>query len=120
MSRPDFLTTLRTANIKRQPEWGPNPVDSPSFRGNELAGEVGEACNILKKIDRLTLGLKGAPPNEVMVAALREELGDVLVCLDLVAMLFGIDLVEATREKFNLTSAKYKFNTRIAEDLTVS
>lgn len=41
-------TTLRSANAARQQEWDTNSQITPAYRGNELAGEVGEACNVIK------------------------------------------------------------------------
>ena len=47
--------SLREANRQRHQEWA-NGNDLPlSFRGVELAGEVGEACNELKKLERTRL-----------------------------------------------------------------
>jgi len=105
------LNQLRTANIERDIEWcnGAEPLNI-CFRATELSGEVGEACNIIKKIERERLGLVGtrASMNE-----LADELADVIICTDLIAMDLGIDLGEAVRNKFNATSEKYKLKTKI-------
>lgn len=93
--------TLREANIARHKEWCQEVKLSLSYRGNELAGEVGEACNILKKLDRELLGLVGSKSN---LNALAEELADVLICVDLIAMDLNIDMDSAVRSKFNKTS----------------
>lgn len=104
------LTGLRNANIERDKEWA-GPVQLPaSFRGTELAGEVGEACNIVKKLERERLGLPGSRDT---VAHLAEELADIIICVDLMAMTYGIDLTQATCDKFNATSEKMKFKTRL-------
>lgn len=97
----DTLVVLRKADIARDRVWNPDDKLSLSFKGNELAGEVGEACNILKKLDREALGLVGSRSDP---AALAEELADVIICVDLIAMSFGIDLTEAVPRKFNKTS----------------
>ena len=81
-----------------------------AFRGVELAGEVGEACNQLKKLERVRLGLVGG---KLDTADLCEELADVVICVDLIAMDLGIDLGEAVRQKFNRTSEKYSLETRL-------
>lgn len=52
--------SLRAANVARQEEWDPGDKITLSYRGNELAGEVGEACNIIKKIERERLGIRGS------------------------------------------------------------
>lgn len=106
----DGFTTLRIANVSRQAEWdtGTEPV-SLAFRGNELAGEVGELCNVLKKLERERIGIVGSRATSVHAAA---ELADVVICADLIAMALGIDLGRAVREKFDATSAKYGLETR--------
>lgn len=103
---------LREANKTRQEEWDPTNSITIEYRGNELAGEVGEACNIIKKMARERLGLRGT---RVTKEQLAEELGDIIICCDLIAMQVGIDLGEATVYKFNATSEKYNLKTRIPE-----
>ena len=74
-----------------------------SFRGVELAGEVGEACNVIKKLERERHGWAGSRDiREHLV----EELADVIICADLVAMAAEIDLAAAIKDKFNTTSKK--------------
>lgn len=97
----DFLDVLRGANIARDLVWNPNKLLTLSFRGNELGGEIGEAQNILKKIERERLGLRGSRATSEMLA---EELADGVICLDLIAMEFNICMIEAIRAKFNKTS----------------
>ncbi len=45
------FSTLREANAARQAEWDAGNQITLAYRGNKLAGEVGEACNIVKKIE---------------------------------------------------------------------
>lgn len=100
--------------MARQAEWDPSDAITPSYRGNELAGEVGEACNVIKKLDRERLGLVGSRDT---VKHLAEELADVVIVADLIAADFGIDLDAAVRGKFNATSEKVGLRTRlIAEE----
>lgn len=106
----DFLARLREANRTRQAEWDPGSKLSLAYRGNELAGETGEACNILKKLERERLGIKGSRGS---VDHLAEELADVIICVDLIAMEFGIDLGAAVAAKFNATSDKVGLSTRL-------
>lgn len=101
--------TLRHANQKRQQEWLGNNQTSLTFKGNELGGETGEVQNILKKIERERMGVAGS---RATVEDLADEIGDVIICLDLIAAEFGIDLEEAARCKFNKTSIKYGLSTR--------
>ena len=44
----DALLKLREANTKRELEWDPDRKLTMLFHANELAGEVGEACNVVK------------------------------------------------------------------------
>lgn len=105
------LADLRIANIERDIEWnGTGPALDPAFRGVELAGEVGEACNVIKKLERERRGLKGSKDT---LEHLAEELADVVICVDLVAMYYGIDMSDAVRSKFNATSDKVGLDTHL-------
>ena len=108
----DF-SELRRANIARDREWvspGAGAKLSLSFRGNELAGEVGEACNVIKKLEREQLGLIGS---RATVDDLAEELADGVICIDLIAMDLDIDIGAAVEAKFNKTSEKRSLSTRL-------
>ncbi|RKQ70169.1 Lar family restriction alleviation protein [Oceanibaculum indicum] len=98
------LAALREANERRQEEWcRGGPLPDLSFRGNELAGEVGEACNEIKKLERERHGWAGSRSSDEKLA---DELADVIICADLVAAVRGIDLSAAVVRKFNATSEK--------------
>jgi NTP pyrophosphatase (non-canonical NTP hydrolase) len=109
MSGNDF-EELRVANETRHREWDPNSVITLEYRGNELAGETGEACNVIKKLVRERNGLRGT---RVSKGDLADELADVLICVDLIAMTEGIDLRHALVKKFNETSVKYGLRARL-------
>ena len=64
--------------------------------------------NQIKKIERIRLGLVGGTED---LDALAEELADVVICADLIAMDLEIDLGEAVAKKFNQTSSKYGLET---------
>lgn len=104
------MNTLREANLARQAEWDPDDQITLSYRGNEMAGEVGEACNVIKKLERERMGIRGSRDT---VAHLAEELADVIICADLIASAAGIDLDQAVRDKFNATSEKVGLKTRM-------
>jgi len=107
--------TLREANVARQKEWDQNNQITLSFRGNELAGEVGEACNVIKKLDRERLGIVGSRATKEQLA---EELADVVICADLIAMHEGIDLLgEAVPAKFNATTTKVGLTTFLSRPI---
>jgi len=82
------FTTLRTANEARQKIWDPENKIDLKWRVNELAGEAGELCNVLKKLVRAAKGLKGSRVGDNDLA---DELADVVICTDLVAMTAGIN-----------------------------
>lgn len=80
-----FLQRLREANITRDKEWntGSKPL-SLVFFANELGGEVGETCNVLKKLDReFTYQVKGSRDTFEHLA---EEMADIIICCDLLGM----------------------------------
>ncbi|MGK7753760.1 hypothetical protein [Roseovarius sp. C03] len=115
------LDTLRAANIERQTLWpGVAAVDLP-FRGLELAGEIGELCNLVKKLHRhrgAIAGNRAADPlvEDKLLAEIFEELGDALVSLDLLAMDLGLDLGPAAVEKFNRVSERVGIPVYIGVD----
>ena len=92
------LRQFRRVNVARC-EGGFAPLDSWSGTdwGCALAGEVGEACNLLKKARRGT---------KIDIEALADELADVFTYLDLLAARHGIDLAEAVVRKFNDVSCR--------------
>jgi NTP pyrophosphatase (non-canonical NTP hydrolase) len=104
------FTELRCANLVRQREWQKGQPVSLSYRGNEMAGETGEACNVLKKLERERMGIVGS---RATVDQLAQELADVIICVDLIASEFDINLAAAVRDKFNATSERYGLATRM-------
>jgi NTP pyrophosphatase (non-canonical NTP hydrolase) len=103
---------LRKANVERQKEWDPDSKITLEFRGNELAGEVGEACNIIKKLARERLGFRGSRSTTDKLA---EELADAIICLDNVALQANIDLWGAVVKKFNQSSDTLQLKTKLEE-----
>lgn len=123
------FSNIQEAAKARGDEWeGAAGVElSNSYRGNEMAGELGEcferlltaialgtavgrACNWLKKLDRSALGMVGSTSNQ---EELGDELADVIITAHNSARQAGIDLNAATIRKFNKTSDKYGFATRM-------
>lgn len=104
--------SLRDANVARDIEWrGDAAPLTLTFRATELAGETGEACNVIKKLERERLGIPGSRDT---LEHLAEELADVVICIDLIAMDLGIDLNKAVSDKFNATSEKVGLATRLS------
>lgn len=107
----DVLTfsELRSANIKRLPLFK-NAKGETAHSGVNwsiadwfvaVMGELGEAANIQKKIRRNDFSAIGLESAKLSLA---DELADVQIYLDILAHKLGVDLGEATRNKFNLVS----------------
>lgn len=95
---PLTFRDLRIANLDRclyafhaLEDW------SPTDWGTAVAGEVGEALNLIKKMRR------GEPIERNAVAM---ELADAVIYLDLLAARLGIDLGRAVAYKFNRVSER--------------
>lgn len=80
-----------------------------------LTGELGEAANVAKKLNRVRDGIPGndKTPDELR-AALADELADMDIYLDLVFQAAGIDRVKAITSKFERTSAKIGYPVKFA------
>ena len=79
-------------------------------------GELGEAANIIKKLNRIRDGIPGNIEDETTLRRrLREEIADVAIYLDLLAQAAGFDLEEVREEKFKATSRKIGY---VEDDLT--
>ena len=82
-----------------------------------LAGEVGELCNMVKKMERVAHG--GIDGGSTYTAAtlthddLQEEIGGIFIYLDLLSKLLGVNLEEAVIKTFNSKSDKYGFKQYI-------
>lgn len=103
------FTKIRHANRTRQTFWpGYERASDLEFRTIEFAGEAGEVSDAVKKLIRYDRGIAGnrGQTREELVEAVREEVGDVLITLDMVADILGIDLMDAFTMKFNKTSNK--------------
>ena len=68
-------------------------INHPSYWGCALAGEVGEACNLIKKYER---------DNKEITQELALELADIFNYLVLIARYFYIDLEKAIFEKLQI------------------
>lgn len=70
-------------------------------------GELGEAANIAKKLNRVRDGIPGNDMGEdELRQELADEIADTFIYLDLLAQREGIDLAGAIASKFNRTSRK--------------
>lgn len=79
-------------------------------------GELGEAANVGKKLNRVRDGIPGNDESEQELRAkLRAELADTLIYMDLLAQSEGIDLMEALIETFDAKSAKLGYSKKLAD-----
>ncbi|MGH9931717.1 MAG: hypothetical protein ACREA9_21145 [Pyrinomonadaceae bacterium] len=103
---------LRAVSLKRCNEsfFHIESRDGPWW-GNAMAGECGEACNVVKKIDRDGW-------SEELQLKLAKELADVVTYADLLAARFGIDLGQAVTAKFNEVSARVGSDLRLDEGVS--
>jgi NTP pyrophosphatase (non-canonical NTP hydrolase) len=101
---------LTRANALRSREWDPESKCTGLFFAVELTGEVGEACNIVKKLEREKLGLPGSRAN---LHDLGNELADIVIVCDLLATAYGITLSDKIVSKFNNTSRIRGFTTKL-------
>lgn len=80
-------------------------------------GELGEAANVLKKLNRERDGIKG---NTATADALREqlarELADTFIYLDLMSQALGIDLESAVVRTFDAKSREIGYQHLIDKD----
>ncbi|WNL50680.1 nucleotide pyrophosphohydrolase [Ruegeria phage RpAliso] len=113
------LNKLREANRARQKEWGGYENADELFRAIELGEEAGEVLGAVKKLTRERRGIVGNRPGVDRMQNLREEMGDVLICLDLLADAFDINLLDCVTDKFNKTSTKNGIPVFVDRELNV-
>jgi NTP pyrophosphatase (non-canonical NTP hydrolase) len=79
-----------------------------------LVGEIGEAANVVKKLNRCR---DGVPGNKLTADELRDqlrkELGDVFVYLDLMAQSLGFNIADAATEVFDAKSADIGYPVKL-------
>lgn len=121
MSEPSRLTFREVSEVNRArcERWHPGFPTDDEWTGadwsNAMAGEAGEACNVVKKLRRYECGLRGEldPSPVELMEALADELADVFCYLDLLASKYDIDLAAAIVDKFNRVSERQGFPERL-------
>jgi len=103
---PTSFDTLHEANKLRQGESYTERTGSwiSSDWAASLAGEVGEFCNLVKKLRR---------GDQVPSEELARELADVIIYAELNASYHGIDLAKAVVSKFNEVSQRVGSKIRL-------
>ena len=111
------LAQLRIANVSRCTRWHKNGIDDWSLSdwGVAMAGEAGETCNVIKKINRARDEMVGNKEDiDELRLMLANELADTLIYIDLLAARAGINLEAAVVTKFNDVSIKHGFPERLS------
>ncbi len=83
---------------------------SPADWAVAMAGECGEACNLVKKMRRQHP--YDAPPEE-LTSMLADEIADLVIYADLLASRMRIDLGAAIARKFNVVSDRVGSHVRL-------
>jgi NTP pyrophosphatase (non-canonical NTP hydrolase) len=114
------LTFAEVARVNRLrcERWNPGFPDdgwTGADWSNALAGEAGEACNVVKKLRRDECGkaqaVAGTRPE--LLTKLSTEIGDTFIYLDLLAQFYGLDLATCVVETFNRVSVREGFPERL-------
>ncbi len=105
-------------NLERALLWHKGGLDewTVSEWACAMAGEAGEVCNAVKKLNRIERDVQqnaGPQTREEAVAAIAKEIGDTYLYLDLLAQRLGIDISEAIRATFNRVSEREGFPQRL-------
>lgn len=79
-----------------------------------VLGELGEAANVAKKLNRVRDGIPGNKETEAELRAkLKREIGDTFVYLDLLAQSAGFTIEDAAREVFNSKSVEIGYPIKL-------
>lgn len=80
-----------------------------------LVGEVGEAANILKKMNRIRDGIKNKKAEDLpeLLEKFRGEMGDALAYMVLIAAKYEFDLLAAARDKYLAVSKEIGYEEPI-------
>lgn len=122
----NVLNELKKVNEKRSVEGFKMQLTDWSLSqwSNAVAGETGELCNIVKKVERGDFHKRPENANDnpeynnaYAAAQYREEIGkeaaDIVIYLDLLCTREGIDLGAEIVKKFNEVSDRVKCGVRI-------
>lgn len=111
-----FLTFnfLRDINTKRAELWHKGGLTEWSISdwAVAMAGEAGEVCDAVKKLNRMNSGFTSAnnpPSQKEAYAAIAQEIGDTVLYLDLLASRCGLKLEDCVRETFNRVTRREAF-----------
>lgn len=116
---PKSLDTFSEINRRRceAPNGFNHPLSSWSLSDWAVAvsGEVGEMCNVVKKLNRVRDGVPGNKETpEALREKLKQEIADVYIYLDLLCQHQGISLSDAVWDKFEEKSREISYAPSIA------
>lgn len=112
----DSIGRISATSKDRALRWHPKGLSSWSMSdwAVALAGECGELCDVVKKLNRVRDELVGNKVNGFELRSdLVNEIADVYLYLDLFAQAAGVDLYQAVKTKFNETSVQVGFPERL-------
>lgn len=105
-------------NIARCRRWHDPKAWSAQMWCLAAAGEMGECCNAIKKLHRHDTGVQQRAESgdrAKLMKAIANEIGDVVVYLDLLAWRLGLSLENCVRDTFNRISVREGFPERLGE-----
>lgn len=104
-------------NLARCNTWHNINDWSPSDWLTAVVGELGEAANLIKKLNRLEQNIQqnaNSDDRAALLIKIGHEIADTYTYLDLLAQRLGISLESVTIEKFNFISEREGLPHRIA------
>jgi NTP pyrophosphatase (non-canonical NTP hydrolase) len=107
---------ISVISFQRALRWHPDGLNSWSLSdwGIALCGEVGEAMNVIKKLNRVRDGMQQNSVDEnKLFEQLKMEIGDAYIYLDLLARRAGLNLEDCVRDTFNRISIRENFPERL-------
>lgn len=113
-----LFRAVSAINRARCERWHPGFPDDGwlgSDWSNAAAGELGEACNVVKKLRREDAGIVQAAGDkrDELLAKLATEIGDTFLYLDLLAQFYGLDMAACVVDTFNRVSTREGFPERL-------
>ncbi len=117
------FSKVSAVNLERSNIWHPDGLESWSYSdwACAMAGEAGEVCNAIKKLNRYRDGMRqkrlvsarDADIRHQLIADVAMELGDTFLYLDLLAQRLGLNIEECIVKTFNRVSVREGFIQRL-------
>lgn len=113
---PMNIDDVSRTNLSRALIWHRGGLEEWTLSdwGVAMAGEAGEVCDAIKKLNRFTAGIHQANARgtsyESHVQSIATEIGDTYLYLDLLAQRLGLRLSDCVRDTFNRVSKREGFD----------